>query len=101
LVRGRVFRSDSTSWEELPEDGALAFALCESTCSPDGNHTRQVMSGYDWYFKAGDVYGSNNHGEEEKPAPLSGGHLQVGPVDHGDGDPAVLRAQTAETFNWI
>lgn len=58
----RVFSmsSDTYHWGELPDDGCLGVVLFESTLKPDGCYTKQPLAGYDWYFKAGEVYGCDN-----------------------------------------
>lgn len=55
-----TYESSDTSWDELPADGCLGVVLFESTLRPDGCYTKQPLAGYDWYFKAGDVYGCDN-----------------------------------------
>lgn len=59
-TEGRVYDSQMTTWEKLPDDGVLCICYYFSDTTPAGLPLRRVDSGADYYFKAGDVYGSNN-----------------------------------------
>ena len=48
------FDSTNHKWEDIPDDGIQVLVLYRS----DGG--RRMISGCDYYFKAGNVYGSNN-----------------------------------------
>lgn len=73
----RVFYSKNISWEDLPGDGVLFIMLYLDTYNLNskqypmtvyigkGIQLRREMSGFDWYFKQGDLYGSNNDSLEE------------------------------------
>jgi len=56
---GRVFTSEDTQWEDLPEDGVQAVMLCEQG-TYKGRHLAQILMARDTYFKAGDIYGCND-----------------------------------------
>jgi hypothetical protein len=60
----RTFHSDSTSWEQLPNDGAIAFMLFFDAVSPEGTLMRRIMINTDHYFLAmtpeGPIYGNSN-----------------------------------------
>lgn len=50
---GRVFDSDSTEWKALPYDGVQVVVVY---LDPG----ERILSGHDYYFKAGDVIGGNS-----------------------------------------
>lgn len=59
----KTFTSRNILWARLPKDGILGLVLFENTLRPDGGHTRMMLTGQDYYFKAltaeGDeIYGS-------------------------------------------
>ena len=54
LVR---YDSESCSFNNLPKDGCLGLAQYEDALKPDGRHKRILLNGYDYYFKAGEIYG--------------------------------------------
>ena len=59
---GRIFRSEETTWQELPELGVLVIAL-------DNPTGRTVLAGGDWYFLDGGRYGYVASREWGKPEP--------------------------------
>ena len=50
---GRVFDSRETSWEDLPESGALFLVVYEDSETPAGYPFRRTYSGGDWYWRGG------------------------------------------------
>lgn len=54
------YTSDDCDWAELPNDGCLGVVLFEDSKKPDGYRNRTILSTYDYYFKSGNVYGSDN-----------------------------------------
>lgn len=52
-----VYSSDNCRWEDLPGDGCLGFIFFEEKRKPDGNRMRAIRTGYDYYFRSGEIYG--------------------------------------------
>ena len=50
----RIFTSEDAVWEDLPDDGIQAIVLFQDDSS------KNVINGYDYYFKVGDIFGGNN-----------------------------------------
>ena len=51
------YSSRDNKFEDLPQDGCLGIITFEDNKKPDGFHKRGMLSGYDYYFKAGEIYG--------------------------------------------
>ena len=51
------FSSLNTGLSALPGDGMLGWVLYEPASTPEGNPTRLVLSGYDYYFAAQGIEG--------------------------------------------
>jgi len=59
-----TYISQETKWINLPKDGILAIVLFESTLRPDNFHTKRILKGSDYYFKAltadnNEIFGSD------------------------------------------
>ena len=54
-----IYSSDDMGFEELPQDGCLALILYNSNLKPDGNNRSIIYKTYDYYFKAGQIYGAD------------------------------------------
>lgn len=64
-TEGRVFVSREIAWADLPDDGFLALTLYYNVAAPDGYPLARTLSGSDWYFKQGDIYGSSMDGGDK------------------------------------
>lgn len=62
---GRKFDSSRTAWADLPDDGALAIVIYFDERSADRLPQRRIMTGSDYYFRDGDIYGQNNETAED------------------------------------
>lgn len=100
-VGGLIYRSSEYSWAELPNDGVLALSLCESTCAPDGKYTRQLLSGYDYYFLAGDIFGANNDAPEITAQRYRGAVIKRGKWTTTAEMSIVTSAMVQERFLWL
>ncbi len=74
----RTFDSESTAWDDLPSDGCLFVMLYFDENAPSGMPLRRAMSGSDWYFREGEVYGHNCDSLEENQARYPNGSFKRG-----------------------
>ncbi len=78
---GTVYDSRSTTWANLPDDGALAFVIYFAGNIPGGVHSslRRIMTGTDYYFLVGpDLYAQSDDAPEEITRRYPGAILKRG-----------------------
>ena len=61
FVGGRKFDSAHTTWEALPDDGAILILLYHDERARNRLPKRRTMVGCDYYFKQGEIYGHGDH----------------------------------------
>jgi hypothetical protein len=74
---GRTFDSATTEWEDLPDDGVVLIMLYQDVRDSSNFFLRRGMSGADYYFKSGDIYGSGFH-DDEIPRRYPGASIKRG-----------------------
>jgi hypothetical protein len=74
-----VYDSKKMDWADLPDSGVVIVMLYYAERSSSGKRYRDVLSGADWYFRAGTAYGTNHDshidpGQWVDPAPVLAKH---------------------------
>lgn len=62
-------------WRGLPHDGLIAVMLFYDSTSAGGKRLRRMMSGSDYYFKMGEVYGASNETDDAIAARYPGAEI--------------------------
>jgi len=60
---GKVYRSESLDWSDLPDDGVVAINLYYDKLTPAGDAYRRFMQGSDYYFRVIQEDGSIIYGQ--------------------------------------